>query len=108
MGAAANPAQAGIPGPRGGPVSTPQDRPPAAEILQDEALLALGTSGEDAETTGHRIRFLTGAARIEHGIAPDEWLTPEQVARLQQLASLADQLAAGARAVLAGLAPAGG
>lgn len=83
-------------------------RPSTASILEDEALLALGTSAEDATAAAHRIRFLTGAARIEHGIEPDEWLTPDQVARLQQLASLADQLAAGARALLAELVPAGG
>ena len=70
--------------------------------------MALGTSAEDAETAAHRIRFLAGAARIEHGLEPGEWLSPEQVARLQQLASLADQLATGARALLAELAPAGG
>jgi hypothetical protein len=79
--------------------------PPAATILQDEALLALGTSAEDAETAAHRIRFLTSAARIEHGLEPGEWLAPEQLARLQQLATLADQLAAGARALLVELRP---
>jgi len=88
-------------------VSTPHDRPPAAEILQDEALLALGSGAEDAELIAHRIRFLAGAARLEHGLPADAWLAPERLERLERLASLADQLAAGARALLAELAPAG-
>jgi len=87
---------------------TPHDRPPAAEILKDEALLALGSGAEDAELIARRIRFLTGAARLEHGLELDEWLRPAQLEQLEALASLADQMAAGARALLAELGPAGG
>ena len=83
---------------------TPDTRPPAASILQDEALLALGSGAEDAELIAHRIRFLAGAARIEHGLEPDEWLSPAQLEQLEELAAIADQVAAGSRAVLAELA----
>jgi len=86
---------------------TPHDRPPVAEILKDEALLALGSGADDADTIAHRIRFLTGAARIEHGLPPDQWLSPEQVARLQRLATLAEVLAGELRAVLVEVADAG-
>jgi hypothetical protein len=88
-------------------IQTDPARPPAAAILADECILALGASGEDADTIAHRIRFLTGAARIEHGLKPDQWLAPEQVARLQRLATFADLVAAEARAVLAEVADAG-
>lgn len=86
---------------------TPHDRPPVAEILKDEAILALGSGAEDAELIAHRIRFFAGAARIEHGIEPAEWLSPEQLVQLLQLATLAARVAAGARAVLAEVADAG-
>jgi hypothetical protein len=89
------------------PIQTDPARPSAASILADEALLALGASAEDAELIAHRVRFLTGAARIEHGIEPAEWLSPSQLQQLQLLATLADQVAAGARAVLGELADAG-
>lgn len=75
-------------------------RPSAASILVDEALLALGSGAEDADLIAHRIRFLTGAARVEHGLEPDQWLSPQQVERLLRLATLTDLLAAEARAVL--------
>jgi hypothetical protein len=79
---------------------TPHDRPPVAEILKDEALLALGSGVEDAELIAHRIRFFAGAARIEHGVAPGAWLSPSQLQQLQRLATLADQVATGARVLL--------
>jgi len=82
------------------PIQTDPARPSAAAILADECLLALGASADDADTIAHRIRFLTGAARIEHGIEPAEWLSPEQLEQLLQLATLADRVAAGARAML--------
>jgi hypothetical protein len=89
------------------PIPADPGRPSAASILADECLLALGASADDADTIAHRIRFLTGAARIEHGIEPAEWLSPEQLVQLLQLATLADQVAVGARAVLGEVADAG-
>jgi hypothetical protein len=82
-------------------------RPSAASILADEYLLALGSGAEDAELIARRIRFLTGAARIEHGLPLDQWLSPEQVARLLRLATIAEILAAEARAVLGEVVNAG-
>ena len=79
--------------------------PSAASILADEALLALGSGAEDADLIAHRIRFLAGAARVEHGLEPDQWLSPQQVERLQRLATLADVLAAEATAVLGEVVP---
>jgi hypothetical protein len=79
--------------------------PSAASILADECLLALVASADDADTIAHRVRFLTGAARIEHGIEPAEWLSPEQLEPLQRLATLADLVAAESRAALAVVAP---
>jgi hypothetical protein len=87
------------------PIQTDPARPSAASILADECLLALGASADDADTIAHRIRFLTGAARIEHGIKPAEWLSPKQLEQLLQLATLADRVAVRARAVLAEVAP---
>ena len=89
------------------PIQAAPGRPSAAATLADECELALGASADDADTTAHRIRFLTGAARIEHGLQPAEWLSQAQVARLLRLATLAEILAAGSRAVLAEVADAG-
>jgi hypothetical protein len=80
-------------------------RPSAASILADEALHHLGTAADNADDAATRLRWLAGAARAEHGLEPDQWLSPEQSARLQRLATLADLLAAEARAVLGELAP---
>ena len=87
------------------PIQAAPGRPSAAATLADECELALGASADDADTIAHRIRFLTGAARIEHHLQPAEWLSPEQLEQLQRLATLADQVAAGARALLAEVVP---
>jgi hypothetical protein len=76
-------------------------RPAAASILQDEALQHLGTTADDCDDAATRLRWLANTACLEHDLPPDQWLAPEQVARLQRLATLADLLAAEARAVLA-------
>ena len=79
-------------------------RPPAAEVLQEEALQHLGTAADDADDAATRLRWLADDARLEHGLPADAWLSAAQLEQLQQLATLADQVAAGARAVLAELA----
>jgi hypothetical protein len=68
--------------------------------LADEALHHLGTAADDADDAAIRLRWLAGAARVEHGLGPDQWLSPQQVERLQRLATLADLLAAEARGLL--------
>jgi hypothetical protein len=80
-------------------------RPSAASILVDEALHHLGTAADDADDAATRIRWLAGAARVEHGLGPDQWLSPAQCERLLRLATLADLLAAEARAMLAEVTP---
>jgi hypothetical protein len=104
---AADPAQASHPAPPGGPMSAPipadPARPPAASILADMALQHLGTAADDCDDAAIRLRWLANDARLEHGLQPDEWLSPEQLEQLLQLATLADRVAAGARAVLGNL-----
>jgi hypothetical protein len=75
-------------------------RPSAASILADEALQHLGTAADDADDAATRLRWLAGAARVEHDLPADAWLSPEQCARLLRMATLAEVLAAEARAVL--------
>jgi hypothetical protein len=75
-------------------------RPSAASILADEALQHLGHVADDADDAATRLRWLAGAARVERGLEPDQWLSPQQVERLQRLATLAEVLAAEVRAVL--------
>ena len=75
-------------------------RPSAASILADEALHHLGHAADDADDAATRLRWLAGAARVEHDLPADAWLSPEQCARLLRLATLADLLAGEVRAVL--------
>lgn len=77
-------------------------RPSAASILADSALYNLGHAADGCDTAATHLRWLAGAARVEHGLKPDQWLSPEQCARLLRLATLADVLAGEARAVLGG------
>ena len=81
-------------------------RPSAASILADEALQHLGHVADDADDAATRLRWLAGDARVEHGLEPDQWLSPEQCARLLRLATLAEVLAAEATAVLGEVVPA--
>ena len=75
-------------------------RPSAASILADEALQHLGHVADYSDDADTRLRWLAGAARVEHGLEPDQWLSPEQCARLLRMATLAEVLAAEVRAVL--------
>jgi hypothetical protein len=65
----------------------------------------LGHAADGCDTAATHLRWLAGDARDEHGLEPDQWLSPEQCARLLRLATLADLLAADARAVLGEVAP---
>jgi hypothetical protein len=75
-------------------------RPSAASILADAALYNLGHAADGCDTAATHLRWLAGDARDEHGLEPDQWLSPEQCARLLRLATLADVLAAEVRALL--------
>ena len=75
-------------------------RPSGAELLHDAALHCLGHAAGDVDDAATRLRWLAGAARVEHGLPADAWLSPEQCARLLRMATLADVLAAEARAAL--------
>lgn len=83
------------------PIPADPARPSAPSILQDEALQHLGTAADDCDDAATRLRWLANAARLEHDLRPDQWLSSGQVARLQHLAILGELLAAEARAVLA-------
>jgi hypothetical protein len=80
------------------------DRPSAASLLRDEATHYLGHAADDAAESARRLRWFAEGERIEHGLERHEWLTPEQSDRLRRLATLADLVAADARAVLAEVA----
>jgi hypothetical protein len=75
-------------------------RPPAAEILHREVQHFIGLAIEDATEVARRLRWIAGGERLEHGLEPDQWLSPAQCERLQRLATLAQVLAAEATAVL--------
>ena len=76
------------------------DRPSAAEILRDEAAHAVRESANDAEQAALRLRWLIDQARHEHGLAADEWLSPDQANRLRLVADLCELLATDARRML--------
>jgi hypothetical protein len=80
-------------------------RPSAASILADAALYNLGHAADGCDTAATHLRWLAGDARDEHGLEPDQWLSPEQCARLLRLATLADVLAAEVRALLEEIVP---
>jgi len=80
-------------------------RPSAASILADAVLYNLGHAADGCDTAATHLRWLAGDARDEHGLEPDQWLSPQQCARLLRLATLADVLAAEVRAVLEEVAP---
>jgi hypothetical protein len=74
--------------------------PPPEEILEHEASHYLSHAAEDCDEAARRLHWLANGERLEHGLEPDQWLSPAQCARLLRLATLADVLAAEARAVL--------
>jgi len=79
------------------------DRPSAAAILRDEAAHCLRESASDAEQAALRLRWLIDQARHEHGLAADEWLSPDQANRLRLVADLCELVATDARKMLAGV-----
>jgi hypothetical protein len=80
-------------------------RPPAAEILRNEANHYLNHAAEDCDEAARRLHWLANGERLEHGLEPDQWLSPAQCDRLLRLAALAKLVAADARAVLEEVAP---
>ena len=80
-------------------------RPPAAEILQREANHYLNHAAEDCDEAARRLHWLANGERLEHGLEPDQWLSPAQCDRLLRLAAMAKLVASDARAVLEEVAP---
>ena len=75
-------------------------RPPAAEILRNEAQHFIGLAIEDATEAARRLRWIAGGERLEHDLPAEDWLSPAQCERLRRLATIAEVLAAEAAAVL--------
>ena len=80
-------------------------RPPAAEILRNEARHYLTHAAEDCDEAARRLHWLANGERLEHGLSSDAWLSPAQRDRLLRLAAVAKLVAADARAVLGEVAP---
>ena len=74
--------------------------PSAGSILRDSASHFLDLAADDALEAARRLRWLADGERQAHGIEAPDWLTTAQCERLRRLATIAETVAADARALL--------